>query len=133
MARVLQNLISRLESLNGDKIARETFDLLTEDIEELNREQLRKGERVDGSKLPNYAPSSFPKTGPIKLRDTGSFYRGITAETAPTALTIEGQDSKSAKLIARYGDVIGLSEESIAKLQALARPILIQKVRNVFQ
>lgn len=79
-------------------------------IEDKITEQLSRGERGDGSKLPNYSPVSVAKygkpAGAIRLFDQGDFYRGVTVEADAQGMTIDDTDWKTPKLTERYGDEI---------------------------
>lgn len=104
-------------------------------IEDLNIEQMRRGERVDGSKLPNYSPGSVrrfgKRPGPMTLEDTGKYYRGITAKFNRSFAEIIGMDSKTSMLEKRYGDTTGLQEASIdIVVNEMLAPGLIEKIGN---
>lgn len=86
-------------------------------VEDLNISQLQRGERSDGVILPDYSPRSVQEfgkpPGPIRLFDTGAFYRGITLTAASDAATLSGRDRKTRELQDDYGDeIIGLTEEN---------------------
>lgn len=107
-------------------------------IEELNRQQLAEGQRSDGTSLPDYSPTSinvFGKPpGPIKLFDEGDFYEGINANIFNDEFRIEGEDEKTAMLIARYGEMIlGLSEENKQVLIDHIRPVIIDLIRKFYK
>lgn len=91
-------------------------------IEDKIVEQLKRGERGDGSSLPNYSPRSvavFSKPfGPIKLFDTGDFYFGVHAEVTDTQVTINDTDYKEEMLVTRYREsILELQERSIDELK----------------
>lgn len=112
----------------------EVFTELASTVEDFNIFQLQKGERADGSTLPNYSPRSVQvygkPAGPIKLYDEGDFYRGITLKVVPGGIELVGLDVKTAMLQLRYGDdIIGLSEESIDRLmKEYVKPLLEEKI-----
>lgn len=101
------------------------FEVLEENrtyLEDANIEQLQDGLRADGVYLPDYSPVSVWKygkpEGPIKLFDSGAFYRGIVAVMNPAGVEIEGRDSKTKKLMADYGaEILGVSEENLQWFQ----------------
>lgn len=105
-------------------------------IEELNRQQLSRGERSDNSILPNYSPFSVElgkPSGPIQLFDEGDFYEGINANIFDDEIRIEGEDEKTAMLISKYGQMIlGLTEENKQILIEAIRPLVIQKMRAFY-
>lgn len=95
-----------------------TFEDLAIKIEQLNIEQLQRGERADGTPLPFYSPVSVAvygkPAGRIKLFDTGEFYMGITVVINDDGIEIVGRDIKTEMLQIRYGEnIVGLSEESM--------------------
>ena len=105
-------------------------------IEELNRRQLERGERSDGSILPPYSPVSVSMgkpAGAIKLFDEGDFYEGITANVFDDELRFEGEDEKTPMLIAKYGRLIlGLNDESLQLLINHIRPLLQKEVKRFY-
>ena len=95
----------------------ETFSDNDSVVEDLNIAQLQMGMRSDGVFLPDYSVRSvveFGKPpGPIRLFDTGAFYRGITLVASREFADLEGRDSKTNELQSDYGDrIIGLSEDN---------------------
>jgi hypothetical protein len=91
-------------------------------IEDMNIAQLQAGQRADGSTLPNYSPTSVIKygkpPGPIRLFETGDFYRGIVVRPFNDRLEMDNTDSKIGKLANRFGDeIIGLNEDNIEGLR----------------
>ena len=103
-------------------------------IEELNREQLRSGERSDGSMMPPYSPRSKSKNapGPIQLFDTGLFYSGIETAVDGDGIELIGTDSKTRKLKGKYGEMIlGLNDESLIILKKEMIPLIILRLRKL--
>lgn len=106
-------LSRRLQSLNRGMLVdmiEEILEPMTDEIEEMNREQLREGERSDGSFLPNYSYNTTQrnpnKQGRIKLLDTGAFYKSIFAAANLGILEIDAKDSKTELLKSEYGELI---------------------------
>lgn len=98
------------------------------EIEQFNRDQLSRGEKADGSAMPDYASdeyadfkdkyiptySIYPTTD---LRYTGDFYEAIKASFSSYGIAIESFDSKAKELEAKYGSgIYGLTEQSQSKL-----------------
>lgn len=115
----LDELIRKLSNLNPVVLSaiEETFADNDSVVEDLNISQLQRGERSDGVILPDYSPRSvavFGKPpGPIRLFDTGAFYRGITLVASREFAVLEGRDSKTEELQDRYGDrIIGVTEDN---------------------
>jgi hypothetical protein len=141
MVSVFGDIIIKLDNFKRDLPAL-IVDILEDNkdvIEELNISQLQQGERSDGSSLPDYSPRSvkvFHKpAGPMKLFDTGAFYRGITARINPHTVEMVGEDSKTKKLQTSYGvGILGLSDQSITELQDfILLPALKQKAVNYLE
>lgn len=119
--QVVRSLLTKSKKLDLDQASENALKTRSEDISELNRDQLRVGMKTDGSWLPPYSTTSvtkFGKTpGKIKLYDTGAFYDGIKPEFAKTDFTLTGKDQKTEMLKADYGDdILGLSQFSKIEL-----------------
>ena len=117
-ARV-NSLSKNIANLDLNKATQAALQARGNDISELNREQLRRGEDVAGASLPPYSAASVAMgkpAGAIKLFDTGDFYGGIKPEFADTSFAVIDTDSKTEMLTRDYGDVIGLQDESINEL-----------------
>lgn len=96
--------------------------------EELQRGQYERGETALGENTiyGNYAESTtrYPRTTQvskgdiIKLKDTGTFYKGIKATADKDQIVIENKDSKTQLLEEAYGtdSVVGLNDTSIEQL-----------------
>lgn len=96
---------------------KESFKDIAPVAEELVIEQLDRGERGDGSKLPNYSPVSvrvFGKTpGPMNMHDTGAFWFGVTLDVRDDGVEVIGRDIKTDMLQLTYGaNLIDLQEGS---------------------
>jgi hypothetical protein len=137
---VLDELITRLEQYK-EQLPELTAEILNDNaslIEDLNISQLQQGMRSDGEVLPDYSPVSVMKygkpPGPIRLFDTGAFYRAIIAKANPLALEFDNTDSKRGKLTLRFGEeIIGLSDDNIVIVQEeIVIPGLIERTENYF-
>lgn len=113
----------RLErfKLNVPIMVEETLKELAPVIEDLLADQLQRGEKGDGTKLPDYSPVSVrvygKPAGPIRLFETGAFYRGMTLAVTAKDFEIIDTDSKTAKLTETYGDaILLLSPKSVQVL-----------------
>lgn len=101
-------------------------------IATLNRKQLKRGKQSDGTDMPLYAPGSRQPSAPgkITLFDKGDFHRGIDPLFKGQAgFEMDSSDSKTAKLIERYGEhILGLTEESQKRLSKHLLPKLKFKI-----
>lgn len=116
----VNNLSKNIAAIDLNKATQAALRARGNDISELNRDQLRKGERVDGTGLPDYSANSVTQfgkpAGAIKLFDTGDFYGAIKPEFADTSFMVTDTDSKAEMLNREYGDVIGLQNDSTNEL-----------------
>ena len=102
-------------------------------IAELNRDQLRRGMRGDGSFLPDYVPGSRQPQAPgrIKLFDKGDFYAGMAPIFEDEGLVIANTDEKTVFLVRRYGDILNLTIESRNKLRIALLPGVRRRIREL--
>lgn len=128
------------KKINLDGITERALVDIQADISELNRDQLREGITSTGSFLPDYSNMSvqvFGKpSGPIKLYEFGDFYEGIVPEFAQKDFTLSGTDEKTDMLTKRYkqyGEVVGLTNDSISELAVKALPGIQDELRQVIR
>jgi hypothetical protein len=120
-------------------LIKSSFEQIKPSVEDANIEQLDRGERADGTMLPNYSFVSVgvygKKPGPMNLHDTGSFWRGITLEVYDDSIELIGRDIKTQMLQLRYGDeIIGLSEKSQDSItEDYLQPVLSDEVNQYFE
>lgn len=90
-------------------------------IEDLNIAQLQKGQRPDGTYLPDYSPRSvsvFGKTpGPMTMHETGAFYRGMNLIVENSEMKMTDTDPKTEMLEENYGPLRGISKASLKTLK----------------
>lgn len=131
---VIHRLAERLNRINLDAVTEDALVNNQSEISELNREQLRDGVRATGTFLPDYSPVSVKvygkPPGPIKLYETGDFYEGIVPKFSEMNFTLEGTDEKTDMLERRYGEVVGLTKESIGDLARVALPDIQNQIRR---
>ncbi len=118
---ILKDRLERL-SIFAPIVVEEVIQGLAPVIEDLLANQLQRGERGDGTILPNYSPVSVhvygKPAGPIRLYDTGAFYRGMQLHVTTKDFEIIDSDHKTPMLTERYGDnILQLSETSLAILR----------------
>lgn len=112
----------------------ETFSEIKPQVEDKVIEQLKRGERGDGSILPNYSQVSVARygkpAGPIKIFETGATYQAITLAVSTQGLNIYDADYKEDILTHNYGEeLFDLQTRSIDELKEdTVLPILRDKV-----
>lgn len=129
---------AKLKTLPSEipRLLAEVFEEIASVVEDANILQLQAGQRGDGTFLPDYSPISvevFGKPeGPIRLFETGAFYRGITMRVIKElGIELTGLDIKTEMLLLRYGEeVLSLTEESLERLkQDYVLDLLSEKVK----
>lgn len=133
-------LISSLKNIRDNylTLASEVLDENASKIEDLNLQQLYDGERPDGSQItPFYTANTVAikksKGQPydrVTERDTGAFWNSIKAKSFGNQLQMEATDPKTEKLKAKYGNTIGLSDDSMT---IVVQEILKPGLGNKFQ
>lgn len=84
----------------------------------LNTDQLFHGKDSDGNSLPNYSPTSVnvynKPPGPIRLFDSGDFYRGFFLSANKFPIVFSSTDSKTDKLSKAFGyGIFGLQKKNL--------------------
>ncbi len=106
-------------------IAAEAVRANTDLLEELNREQMLEGEDSEGNEItPKYRSAIYAAQKPSNpkrkfltpnLKNTGAFHRSIRATLSGQSIRFNATDSKKAKLLAKYGKVLGLNKAGLEK------------------
>lgn len=135
LSRKLQKLQPALTGL-----VLETLNELESEIVKLNQEQLKQGERYDGSKTGTYQEKTKKRkkaegrilTGDhISLIDTGDFWKSFFFEARNGKMLFGATDPKTEMLVSTWGEkILGLSPESYQKLADLIKPVLKNKILN---
>lgn len=135
----LLQLSERWSKIDFIDLAGDVLNDMSDYIAELNRNQMEsKGIRADGTDIdPLYTElTDFIKTRKgqrtdhVTLKDSGSFHNSISADIYGTELILDASDSKTSDLIDKYGEVLGLTDESIMLLRAKFMPLYIQAIQN---
>lgn len=141
----LRELYSKWAKIDFLALAEKTLLEMDEYIAQLNRNQLSdKGVRADGTDItPEYTELTEllkrPKSGisgitsHVTLYDSGSFHKSIVADIYQGKLLLDATDSKTNELIDKYGEVLGLTKESIVLLQEKFRPIYVANIEKALQ
>lgn len=118
--QAIRDLRNNISGIDLDTITEKALKARGDDIAELNRDQLRRGERVDGSILPSYSQKSVTRfgkpAGAIKLFDSGDYYAGIMPKFTNKSFEVIDTDDKTDLLEEKYGTTIGLQQDSINEL-----------------
>ena len=116
-------MFDRFKSVNIDfnAILKRVLERHESDIQELNQEQLLKGERSDGSKLSPYTPAYAKRKGkpltPKTLKDKGGFHEGIFTSFFEKAFNVESSDWKNDFLESKWGPkLFGLNKKNLTRL-----------------
>ncbi len=102
-------------------------------ISNLNRKQLKDGQKADSSDMPNYVGNSRQPSAPgkITLFDTGDFHEGIEPLIDDIGWEMVGLDEKTTILVSKYGDILGLTEESKKLLREKLLPGIIIRINQI--
>ena len=126
----LLNLSNVLEtSVRDEMINHKDF------IAELNRQQLMKGQKGDGSDMPNYVANSKQPSAPgkITLFDKGDFHAGVDTLFGDEGFDLVGLDEKTWFLVKRYGNILNLTDESKQKLRERLKPSLLKRILKLIK
>jgi hypothetical protein len=141
MNQLLQ-LIDKFQSLPIPQMIRETIEENQSIIEDKQIAQLEAGIYPDGGPiLPEYTDFTIEikkiKGQPydrVTLKDTGDFYRGIKLDLSSDSFTLDSSDNKTGKIVDKYGDVFGLSEQSKTELiEEQLKPTMQDKIRKYLE
>jgi hypothetical protein len=111
-------------------------------VAELQRDQLRKGERPDGTNFDDYSSASvniFGKTpGPITWENSGYFYQNIQALVKPDSIsiinegTIDEITGARIDLEVKFDEIIiGLQNDSIIELVQEIKKHYLKNLRSL--
>lgn len=131
-------VLKKFEALDVDTISADAIEETAPEMIDANRAQMDAGMKADGAEIfPPYAPLTIAikrmkgqPTDRVTLKDTGSFYAGMSIiVTADQVLSGSG-DEKSAKLQEKYGtEIFGLGGEFKAGyVNTALRPVFRQKI-----
>jgi len=151
MFQELLKISKRIAALNINQLLRECWeDTMVQDfiIEELNQgNQLRFGKKSTGEDVGEYRSDSYARLkkslgskapfGVVDLLAEGDFYRTFKVIPNNSGFEITADTSlyPPTDFSVKYGeDILGLSADSIEKLQTFILPILKDKIeRRVFR
>jgi len=132
-----------VQRFNYDLAVRETLEETANRVPDYTRDQLHRGEKVDGSKItplygnPEYSKLKFADNsaaglGVPDLYLYGDFYNGIQTKINTKTISTFSIDSKSPKLELKYSPLIyGLNAANKTKYAIMdVKPVLIAKVKT---
>ena len=136
----LEGLLSKFK-ISTDELIGIVQDALNEEKEYiliLQKQQLAKGEKADGTSTPRYSPKTIKvrevEGNPVKgeriaLYDTGEFWNKMWVLSVNGELEIYSSDGKTEMLLATYGEnVLGLTDDNIEQLFERVIPIIQDKM-----
>jgi hypothetical protein len=140
------NLDQIYSNIKGLDIWQIVTDIMENDlgvfIADLNRKQMAdKGQRSDGSQLsPDYATITkiikSNKSGIsgiyeyVTLYDTGELHKSIFTSVVGTSIILDSENWKVDELTQKYGEFLGLTDESIDKLKEKFKPLFFNKLHE---
>lgn len=135
MASIIEKRLKKLE-----KVIASIPDLIRKEaikersfIADLNRQQLLRGEKGDGTDMPQYVEGSKQPSAPgkITLFETGTNYASIETLFDENGFENVSDDPKSVFLINNYGkEIYDLNRESILKLRDKIFPSIKAKINE---
>jgi len=135
-------LIAKLQAINEANIwlASAGDESVLELVAELQRDQLREGERPDGTNFQDYSPASvniFGKSpGPFTWENSGYFYKNIQALARPDKIaiinegTIDEVTGARIDLEIKFDEIIiGLQNDSVKEMVEAIKEKYIESLR----
>jgi hypothetical protein len=137
MASALE-ILKKLESINVDLSAQVAIENTAQAATDTQRGQLSQGMTSSGAFLPDYSFRSVfqygKPPGPIKLYDTGSFYRGVLIDVRQDIFIMESADEKSRMLQDRYGEnILGLGMQAKIEYIRTLQPEFLKQIKSYLQ
>lgn len=128
-------ILAKLEKIDVLLSAQVAMEETASDATKAQRDQLYQGLKSDGNLLPDYSIRSIVQynkpAGPIKLYDTGDFYRGILIDVRGDLFVMESADSKSSMLQNRYGsEILGLGLTAKQSWIVSLEPAFIKQIKS---
>jgi hypothetical protein len=117
----LQEFTTALTSLinNWDSMMDEFFDSIGPDLIDENTAQLDAGTDALGKSLPPYQNpeyAAFKGRSIPDLKLTGDFWESFIIKQTRDSMMIDATDDKRGKLVAKYGDIFGVTDERLDRL-----------------
>lgn len=137
MASILE-LRRKIDDLDINQVSVDAITKTDAIAADIQVKQQLNGVDAKGKEMPYYSPVSvevFGKPeGPIKLRDTGAFQRGIYVKAMGDKITISSTDDKTKMLEERFGkkgfSILGLNSGSRKEWKEDLQPVLVDIVKK---
>jgi hypothetical protein len=126
---VILKLKKAKETLTSTSFQKEIIENNSKAIEDLNRDQLKKGINSDGGIFPDY--KSKKKEGPIKWFDKGDYYKSLKTGFFSSGFLVESTDEKDKYIEDRKGPVKGLTEMSLDLLRKIVKVQIFKKIKTI--
>jgi len=143
---VISEKLAQLQSIDFNKILNESLKEIEDFIIELNKEQLYEKGQInvnEPQKREKYSAAykrfkerkaTFKKTDFVTLRFDGDVYDSFKLIILEKEIIINATDLKWANWLEkneRFGNALGLTEESKTKLRSELLPVIIEKIKDV--
>lgn len=133
----LSQYLAKVEAVNIELSAEVAIENTATAAIQAQKEQLQRGERSDGSFLPDYSFRSVfqygKPAGPIRLYDQGDFYSGILIDVRPGIFLIDSADQKTTMLENTYGkDILGLGKAARIEYIYVLKPEFYKQIKSYF-
>lgn len=137
MASILE-LKRKIDALDINQVSVDAITKTDAIAADLQVKQQLNGVDAKGKTMPDYSPISvelYGKTaGPIKLRDTGAFQRGVFVKAMSDKIVFSSTDDKTKMLEERFGkkgfSILGLNSGSRKEWILDLEPNLIDIVKK---
>lgn len=131
-------ILEKLSRIDINLSAQVAMENTAKAATDAQRQQLQQGLRSDDTVMPDYSFRSVfqygKPPGPIKLYDTGAFYRGILIDVRQDIFIIESADEKNTMLQNRYGkEILGLGTQARIDYIRTLKPEFIKQIKSYLQ
>jgi hypothetical protein len=101
---------------SAELIVIEEIKLVSDVVEQMNREQLLEGKKATGAKMPDYKGKKA-RLGAIKLFDKGDFHGGFKLNKDKDTEVEMSSDNWKTPFLLKYGDIFGLTPKNMDIIQ----------------
>jgi hypothetical protein len=125
---------------NIEDIAIDQYEEKSNEISNLNKEQLLNKKDAQGNPTPNYSPNNKKKRGKLNFYDKGNFQQGIKPLFEKDGIDVISTDFKNSflnpykhKPSNSIVDTLGLSPSSIETLNAEVSEEIIKAIKQLLK